>query len=318
MTTIAVLGARGRLGRTVAKAFLDAGYKVRAITRDGRLPAELTGATGVAADALDQASLVEATKGSDIVFNGLNPIYSDWSSCLPMAENVMAACGASGALHLFPGTVYNFGSPMPPVLTEGMPQQPTTEKGRIRVAMEALFRREAEAGRVRTSIVRAGDFFGGKGTGSWFDLVVASKLDKGIYTAPGKVDLVHEWTYLPDYAAAFVALAGRRDALGSYEDFNFAGHPVTDLQLKAAAEEVLGRSLKLVSMPWWVLRLGSPFMPMWKAIVSMSYLRFEEHRLAAGRLETVVGPLPHTALPQAVAGALADLGWSQTHARIAA
>ena len=318
MTTIAVLGARGRLGRTVAKAFLDAGYKVRAITRDGRLPAELTGATGVAADALDQASLVEATKGSDIVFNGLNPIYSDWSSCLPMAENVMAACGASGALHLFPGTVYNFGSPMPPVLTEGMPQQPTTEKGRIRVAMEALFRREAEAGRVRTSIVRAGDFFGGKGTGSWFDLVVASKLDKGIYTAPGKVDLVHEWTYLPDYAAAFVALAGRRDALGSYEDFNFAGHPVTDLQLKAAAEEVLGRSLKLVSMPWWVLRLGSPFMPRWKAIVSMSYLRFEEHRLAAGRLETVVGPLPHTALPQAVAGALADLGWSQTHARIAA
>jgi nucleoside-diphosphate-sugar epimerase len=318
MTTIAVLGARGRLGRTVAKAFLDADYEVRAVTRDGRLPAELAGATGVAADALDQASLVEATKGADIVFNGLSPIYSDWSSCLPMAENVMAACRANGALHLFPGTVYNFGSPMPPVLTEGMPQRPTTEKGRIRVAMEALFQREAEAGRVRTCLVRAGDFFGGKGTGSWFDLVVASKLDKGIYTAPGKVDLVHEWTYLPDYAAAFVALAGRRDALGSYEDFNFAGHPITDLELKAATEEVFGRSLELVSMPWWVLRLGSPFMPMWKAIVSMSYLRFEEHRLAPGRLESIIGSLPHTLLPKAVAGALADLGLLVAAAKAAA
>ena len=38
MTKIAVLGARGRLGRAVAKAFLDAGHEVRAITRDGKLP----------------------------------------------------------------------------------------------------------------------------------------------------------------------------------------------------------------------------------------------------------------------------------------
>jgi nucleoside-diphosphate-sugar epimerase len=174
MTKIAVLGARGRLGRVVAKAFLDAGYEVRAVTRDGKLPAEFSGAEAVVADALDRQSLIRATQGADIVFNGLNPIYSDWSTVLPMAENVMAACHANRALHLFPGTVYNFGSPMPAVITEETPQRPTTEKGRIRVAMEELFRREAAAGRVRTVLLRAGDFFGGKGTGSWFDLVVAS------------------------------------------------------------------------------------------------------------------------------------------------
>ncbi|TIO04212.1 MAG: oxidoreductase, partial [Mesorhizobium sp.] len=110
-------------------------------------------AIAVAGDALDRQSLIRATQGVDIIFNGLNPIYTDWGKCLPMAENVMAACRANGALHLFPGTVYNYGSPMPQVITEETTFHPTTDKGRIRVAMEELFRREADAGRVRTILL---------------------------------------------------------------------------------------------------------------------------------------------------------------------
>ncbi|MBE1204722.1 NmrA family NAD(P)-binding protein [Aminobacter carboxidus] len=308
MTKIAILGARGRLGRAVAKAFLDAGYEVRAITRDGKLPAELTGAEAFAADALDRRSLADATRGVDIIFNGLSPVYSDWSSVLPMAENVMAACHANGALHMVAGTVYNFGSPMPAEITEDTPQHPSTEKGRIRAKQEELYRREAEAGRVRTVLLRAGDFFGGKGTGSWFDLVIASKFANGVYTAPGPVELVHAWAYLPDLANSFVALADAGQRLDSYENFNFPGHALTDLEIKAAMERVTGRRLRLASMPWWVLRAGSPFVAMWKAIVSMSYLRFEPHRLVSSRLEAVIGEIPHTPLDEAVKGALDDLG----------
>lgn len=318
MTHIAILGARGRIGRAVAKAFLDAGYAVRAITRDGNIPVELAGVDIVIADALDRNQLIAAIAGADIVFNGLSPIYSDWTSCLPMAENVMAACHAAGAHHFFPGTVYNFGSPIPAVLTEETPQHPTTEKGRIRVAMETLFRREAEAGRVRTAILRAGDFFGGKGTGSWFDLVVASKLEKGIYTAPGRIDLVHEWAYLPDLAAAFVALAANLEKLGAFENFNFADHAVTDLEMKAAAQSAMGECLYMHAMPWWLLRLGSPFNPMWRAILSMAYLRFEAHRLAPGGLAGVIGEVPHTPLRKAVADAIAELGMTPLPMRKAA
>jgi len=308
MTKIAILGANGRLGRVVGKAFIDAGFDVRAVTRTGKVPAELKGATAVAGDALDRASLIDATEGVDIVFNGLNPIYTDWGKCLPMAENVMAACHANSALHLFPGTVYNYGSPMPQVITEETPFHPTTEKGRIRCAMEDLFRGEAEAGRVRTIVLRAGDFFGGTGSGSWFDLVVAAKMKKGVYTAPGPADLVHEWAYLPDFAVAFVAVARNLDKLGTYEALNFPGHAVTDLEIKAAAEKALGRPLKMTSMPWWVLRAGSPFVPMWREIVSMSYLRFEPHRLVSARLAGIIGEVPHTPLDRAVSEALADIG----------
>ncbi len=308
MTKIAILGANGRLGRVVGKAFIDAGFDVRAVTRTGKVPAEIKGATAVAGDALDRASLIDATEGVDIVFNGLNPIYTDWGKCLPMAENVMAACRANGALHLFPGTVYNYGSPMPQVITEETPFHPTTEKGRIRCAMEDLFRGEAEAGRVRTIVLRAGDFFGGTGSGSWFDLVVAAKMKKGVYTAPGPADLVHEWAYLPDFAVAFVAVARNLDKLGIYEALNFPGHAVTDLEIMAAAEKALARPLKMTSMPWWVLRAGSPFVPMWREIVSMSYLRFEPHRLVSARLADIIGEIPHTPLDRAVSEALVDLG----------
>jgi nucleoside-diphosphate-sugar epimerase len=173
--------------------------------------------------------------------------------------------------------------------------------------MEDLFRREADAGRVRTILLRAGDFFGGTGSGSWFDLVVAAKMNNGIYTAPGPIDLVHEWAYLPDLAKAFVGLTQSLDKLGFYEALNFPGHAVTDLEIKAAAERAVGRPLKMTSMPWWVLRAGSPFVAMWREIVSMSYLRFEPHQLASARLEGIIGAIPHTPLDQAVTEALEDI-----------
>ena len=309
MKTIAILGARGRLGRTVAKAFLDAGYSVRAVTRDGRLPGELDGAIPAAADARDRDALVKATEGADFIFNGLNPPYTEWAqNCMPMAESVVAACRANGAVHLFPGNVYNFGAPLPAELTEGLASNPTTRKGRIRVEMENLFERAARTDGVKTVILRAGDFFGGSGAGSWFDLVVVNKMSKGVYTSPGPSHLVHEWAYLPDLAAAFVALAGAHDRLGPFETLHFPGHAVTSEQMKAAASKALGKPLKMSGLPWWLLRLAGTVNPMMREIAEMAYLHHQPHRLVSGRLAGIVGDLPHTPLEQAVASALADLG----------
>jgi hypothetical protein len=39
----------------------------------------------------------------------------------------------------------------------------------------------------------------------------------------------------------------------------------------------------------------------------MAYLRFEPHRLAPGRLASIIRQVPHTPLERAVAGAIADL-----------
>jgi nucleoside-diphosphate-sugar epimerase len=320
MTTIAVLGANGRLSRTVAKAFLNAGYDVVAVTRTGKPLPELSGVRNVAADASNAQSLIEATQGAEIIFNGLNPIYTEWAEkALPMARNVIAACRVHGALHMFPGNVYGYGSPMPVELREDTPMRPTTDKGRLRVEMKRMFEAEAERdGGVQTIVLRAGDYFGGTGTGSWFDQASISKLSKGVFTAAGPADLVHEWAYLPDFAEAFVRLANVSDQLDRFENLNFPSHPITELQMKKAIETSIGKTLKLAHLPWWLLRVMGLVNPMMRALVEMSYLRFEPHRLVSSRLQSLIGDLPHTPLEKAVRQALIDQGVEVTPLAMAA
>lgn len=309
MTTIAVLGANGRLSRTVAKAFLAAGHHVIAISRTGKPLPGLPGARFVAADAMGEADLIRATEGADIIFNGLNPLYTEWDEkALPLTRNALAAARAHGATQLFPGNVYGYGNAMPQTLLESTPQHPTTRKGEIRVEMEALFRAAADKDGVQTIIIRAGDFFGGDGKGTWLDQGLAAKLGKGIFTHPGNPSTIHAFAYLPDLAGAFVAAAARRSALGRFETFNFDGHNITTADLQAVTEKIVGRKLKPASMPWAMIRLMGLVWPMGREIARMSYLWDVPHELKSERFDRLIGPVPRTPLEDAMKQALKDQG----------
>ena len=135
---------------------------------------------------------------------------------------------------------------MPDVLDETTPMQPSTRKGKMRVEIEQRMREASERG-VRTIILRAGDFFG-SGRGSWFDLVLAKDLARGIVTYPGPLDVVHAWAYLPDLVATLVRLADVRDQLGAFETFGFPGHAVTGREFVAALAKAARRGLQVKRM----------------------------------------------------------------------
>ncbi|MEM7710497.1 MAG: NAD(P)H-binding protein [Pseudomonadota bacterium] len=297
--TLAVLGATGRLGRAVAGEARARGHDVIAVTRTGRADS-VPASRHRAADAMEVGALVRAVEGADVVFNGLNPPYTRWRrAALPMAHNVMAACAAAGAVHLFPGNVYNFGRVMPPDLGPDTPQRPDTRKGRLRTEMEALFETAARDGRVRTAILRAGDFFGGPVAGSWFDLVLTSKLSKGTFTYPGPMDVPHAWAYLPDLAAAVVDRAERHDALPRFGCETFGGHTATGGEMKAALSRALGRPLAVAHLPWGAIRTMGVVHPMSREIAELRYLWSTPHRLT--------GAPSRTPFETAVALALASL-----------
>src|SRR6185437_5425327 len=130
-----------------------------------------------------------------------------------------------GATLLFPGSVWNYGSGMPPVLDEATPMQPTARKGAMRVEMEQRMREACDRG-MRAIVVRAGDYFGA-GRGSWLDLVIAKDLNRNRLTYPGPLDVIHPWAYVPDFANTLVKLAQVRDRFAPYETFGFPGHAVT-------------------------------------------------------------------------------------------
>ena len=129
-------------------------------------------------------------------------------NALSLAYGAIAAAESNGATLLFPGSVWNFGRDMPPVLDESTAMTATTRKGQMRVEMEQRIREACDRG-MRAIVLRAGDYFGG-GRGSWFDLVIAKDIAKQRLTYPGPLDVVHAWAYLPDFAQTLVRLAERR------------------------------------------------------------------------------------------------------------
>ncbi len=306
---IAVLGANGRIAHEVARAFLAHGHSVVAVTRNGQCPGLSGDVEYRAADAMQADQLIAATRGADLVFNGLNPPYDQWASkAMTMARNVIAAAKANGLPHLFIGNVYNYGSSISLDSDENTPFAADTRKGRIRVEMEALFAREAMESGVQTVILRAGDFYGTNGRGSWFDLFIASKVDKGVFTWPGPMDAVHAFAYLPDLAEAFVRLGERMDRLATFETFTFAGHSLTGYQFQAWVEAAAGRHMKSASVPWWLFRLAGPFHPMLNEVNEMAYLWKVPHSLSGRKLSQAIGEPASTPPEAAIAQALVEQG----------
>ena len=305
---VLILGAAGRLGRVLAVTFARAGWRTQAQLRGG-VPPEFDGVAGLEvlrADALDASGIATAARGASVVINALNPVYHRWDELLPpLAASALDIARRLGALSLLAGNVYNYGNELPAVLRPDTPEQGNTARARLRIDMEAQL---AATPGLDSIVLRAGDYFGGPGHGSWFDLGIVSRLKSGRVVYPGNPDLPHAWAYLPDLARAFLALAERREQFRGHQRLHFAGHTVTGREMAAGLIQATGRDLKLVGMPWWLFQLAAPFVPSWRAVLAMRYLWDRPHRLDGQALVDQVGPLPGTELTAALAQSIASLG----------
>lgn len=322
-STVLILGAAGRVGQVLVNAFADAGWNVRAQARKP-LPAAIVNRPRVQAvrcDATDLAALTAAAQGASTIVNALNPLYTEWELlALPLADAALAAAKASGALLMLVGNVYNFGHELPPLLTPATPERGDVPKARIRIEMEARMAAAAADG-VDSAVIRAGDFFGGRGTGTWFDTGLVPKLAKGRITYPGNPRIAHAWAYLPDLAQTFVRVAEKRlqdrVQLRGHHRLHFAGHTLTGEDLKWALEAQTGRTLHMGNLPWTIIKLAAPFMPMWRELLAMRYLWERPHALDDSTLRALIGSVPHTPLPQALHAALAELNMPVTAPQLA-
>lgn len=308
MKTVAILGAGGRVGNEIAKAFTAAGWRVRGVARGAKANGLAAGVESVAADATDRAALVAACAGADIIVHALNPLYTEWEEkVMPLAQNVLEAARANGATIMLPGNVYNFGLEIGLRMREGDPQFGSTQKARIRIELETMLEEAVRRDGVRTIVIRAGDFYGGEKPGTWLDELVLAKVDKGVFTWPGPMDLAHSFAYLPDLAQAFVAVAERRADLAPFEVLHFAGHTVTGQEMKDATERAAGRPLSRRGVPWTLLRAAGLFMPMMRELAAMSYLWRVPHSLDGAKLAALVPDLKATPFDRAMENVVSDM-----------
>jgi len=319
--TVLILGANGRFGLAAAQAFAAAGWHVLAQVRRGAAVGMPAAAELVQAPLGALADVLRRQPAPDILVHGINPVYTRWDEeALPAARAAIDLAERLGARFMLPGNVYNYGAAMPSRIDESTPQRPTTAKGRIRVEMEGELERRAVAGRLRSTVITAGDFFGA-GSGSWFDAVVVKSVATGRLGYPGDPRLVHAWAYLPDLARAFVAVASLDD-LAPFERFTFAGHSVTGSEFLAAVERAgatLGlapaRGWRRAGMPWPLIRVAGVVVPLWRELARMSYLWRVAHALDGRKLARRCPALTPTPLPIAVADSLIDLGFAAAPAR---
>ncbi len=319
--TALVLGATGGIGAAVTQRLQARGWRIRALHRSALAPAVRgNGTEWIAGDAMNPEQVRAAAQGVALIVHAVNPPgYRDWDKLvLPMLDNTIAAARAAQSRILLPGTVYNYGpDAFPPKavwLTEDAPQHAGTRKGRIRVEMERRLRAAAGDG-VRSLIVRAGDFFGPGAVNNWFaqGLVQPGKPVSTV-TYPGKAGIGHQWAYLPDVAETMVqlvmTLGAHPDRLEPCAVFHMRGHWDADgRQMTAAIGRAAGRpALKVKAFPWWALRLGAPFVPLFREMREMRYLWQPPLCMSNVKLVRLLGCEPHTALDEAVRATLAGLG----------
>lgn len=265
-----IVGA-GPVGTSTARRFADAGHEVVVVSRSGT-GAGHEGVDAVAADATDAARLTALATGADALLNCANPAYHRWpTDWPPIADAVLAAAEATGAVLVTMGNLYGYG-PMDRPMREGDPLASSGTKGKVRAAMWAQALAAHEAGRVRATEARASDFWGPNVLGAHLaDLVVPRVLAGKKVSVLGDPDVAHSWTYMDDVAATLVTLATDERAWGRpWHVPSGPARPAREMVRRIAAAAGVPAP-KVSSIPGWALVPAGVVSPMMRELRETLY-----------------------------------------------
>ncbi len=272
--TALVLGASGSFGGAMALELAARGWSVRALARD---PARLAGRgfETVQGDALDAAALGKAAEGAALIVHGVNYPYHQWVPNMErVTSNVLRAVRAQEATLVFPGNVYGFGPQSDAALPETAGMRPSSEKGRLRVKLETMLRAATIDGKARVLIVRAGDYFGPTVRNGLVDRLFGNAIAGKPMQVFGRLDIAHQWSYVPDLARLAVDLLQKQEALAPFEIVHDRGHVARPnlAFLRLIAAQASRPELKIRRVPWLALRAAGLFDPVVRELMEMRYL----------------------------------------------
>ncbi|MFD9704209.1 NAD-dependent epimerase/dehydratase family protein [Lentzea sp. NPDC059081] len=204
---------RGATATATALSLAESGDDVRIVSRSGDGPGHPR-VTRIALDASDTTALTEVAAGATSIINAAAPAYHTWPRTLPpLFGSILSAAERTGATYVMLGNLYGYG-PVDEPLTEDHPLSATGPKGEVRARMWREAKAAHDAGRVRVTEVRAGQFIG-PGAISVFALTVVPKVLAGHFAlVPAALDTPHSFTSIGDAARALVAVVHDERALG--------------------------------------------------------------------------------------------------------
>jgi nucleoside-diphosphate-sugar epimerase len=298
MSKIALFGAAGAIGNSIAAALREQKQPYRVV---GRNRAELEKSFGndslaeiVTWNPDDPASVRAACKGVGTLIYLIGVPYNHFELHPVLMQKTMDGAIAERVEQVvLVGTVYPYGRPRTAKVTEEHPREPHTFKGQKRKEQEDILLKAHNEGRIKATILRLPDFYGPNVDRSFLDRLFKAAVSGGTADMIGPIDRPHEFVFVPDSGPVVLALAANPKAYGRW--WNFAGPgAITQREVAAQVFALAGRKPKLRVAGKTMLRMIGLFNPFMREFVEMHYLITDPVLMDDGALHRLLGTVRKT------------------------
>src|SRR5689334_23307936 len=313
MPTDHVILGTGAIGRAIAEELVRRGESVRMVNRSGKMDETPAGAEVVASDLYDPAKVREVTRRARVVYQSAQPEYFRWPEKFPVLQkSIIDGLTGSNTKLVLVENLYMYGETNGKPITEDMPYNAHTRKGRVRAEISNAAFDAHKQGRLRVTAARGGNFFGPWGIdstmgGRAFYPLLQAKPAQLI----GRIDLPHTHTYVKDFGKALVTLGERPEADGQAWHVPNDQPKMTQGELVRLFAEEAGVPLKISSMGKTMMAIGGLFIREAKETVEMMYEFNKPFVVDSSKFEKTFG-MQATPMREAMQS---TVEWYKTHAQ---
>lgn len=284
--TQTIIGAGGVIGKGLATELKKYNTSIRLV---GRAPQKINPDDEIVkADATDEAQLMKAVEGSDVVYLtlGLNYNIKTWQQQWPIImKNIIVACKYHDSRLVFFDNVYMYGL-VKGMMTEETPLNPCSRKGKVRMQIAGMLLDEINSGKIKALIARSADFYGPGATNTFVHPMLFSKLKKGkkaSWLANDKVK--HSFTFTPDAVKATALLGNTADAYGQIWHLPTHANALTGKEFIERVAAVYGVKPRYNVLSTWMMRMVGLFMSDAAESVEMMYQYEHEYLFSSRKFE---------------------------------
>jgi len=272
-----ILGSGGGIGVPLARELKKYTNKIRLVSRN---PQKVNDTDELfPADASDLRLIDKAIAGSEVVYVTIGFKYNlkVWQKTWPpFMQEVINSCKKHNSRLVFFDNMYIYAKNTIPFMTEDVPVEPPSEKGKVRKIVRDMIFNEVEKKNLHAVIARGADFYGPENKSSALTLMVASNLIKGKKAqAFGNPDKIHTYTYTPDAAKATALLGNTSDAYNQEWHVPTTKERITTLGWIELIAKELNTEAKVQKVPGWMINALGLFVPIMREFPEMMY-QFEQ------------------------------------------
>ncbi len=309
MSKVALFGAAGAIGQSIARALAAKGQPYRVV---GRSEVSLRKAFG--ADPLAEivtwnpdspASVQAAASGVDTLVYLVGVNYWQFELHPQLMRKTLDGAIAAGVRNvILIGTVYPYGRAQATPAREDHPREPHTFKGRMRKEQEDILLQAHAEGRINATVLRLPDFYGPGVEASLLHRAAVAAVKGGTADMIGPIDRPHEFVFVPDVGPVVARLIDTPAAFGRVWHLGGAG-VTTQRALVDEMQRQTGRRIALRVAGKTMLRVLGLFNRMIAEMVEMNYLLTAPFIMDDSALQRLVGPIRKTPYAEGVRQTLA-------------